>query len=252
MGRNVDLNCDLGEGYGTYRSGDDAALIALVSSANIACGYHAGDAHTMRAAVFACVEKGVAIGAHPGLPDPLGFGRREMQATAREVEDYMLHQVGALQAFARIAGGRVAHVKPHGALYHMAARRDDLAEAVVRAAKALDPRLAVVGPGGSALLRSAEAYGLRAIVEGFADRAYLADGSLAPRAMPGAVLDDPARALRQALDLLEQGRVKTADGQTALVRAETICIHGDTPGAAAFAAALRRGLEVNGYVVRAP
>ncbi|MBB6695216.1 LamB/YcsF family protein [Cohnella xylanilytica] len=248
--RYVDLNVDVGEGFGPYRVADDEALLDAVSSANVACGFHAGDPSIMRRTVEACLARGVAIGAHPGLPDLPGFGRRELDATASEIEDCVLYQIGALEAFVRAAGGRLAHVKPHGALYHMASRRRDLAEAVASAVRALGPGLAVVGPAGSELLLAAEAAGLRPVPEGFADRAYLADGSLAPRRLAGSVLASPDEALEQTLSLLRAGEVRALDGGTARVTARTVCLHGDTPGAAAFALALRRGLEAHGYEIR--
>lgn len=250
-GRPVDLNVDAGEGFGAYRIGDDEAILDAVSSANVACGFHAGDPHIMRRTVDACLARGVAIGAHPGLPDLRGFGRRELNASPAEIEDYVLYQAGALQAFVRAAGGRLAHVKPHGALYHMAARRRDIADAVVRACAALDPALAVVGPAGSELLASAAGRGLLPVAEGFADRAYLADGSLAPRHLAGAVLTDADQALAQTLAMLERGQVPALDGGTASVAARTVCLHSDTPGAAAFAHALRRKLEASGYRIAA-
>jgi len=248
----VDLNVDVGEGYGAYRAGNDEALLALASSANVACGFHAGDPHTMRRTVELCIAGGAAIGAHPGLPDLLGFGRREMLVSPAEVEDFVLYQVGALRAYAQAAGTRVAHVKPHGALYHMAAGSVELAAAVARAVYSLDPEMAVFGPPGSHLLEAAEAMGLKAVAEGFADRAYVRDGTLAPRNTPGAVLSDPRRALRQALALLGEGDVETVDGQAISLRASTICLHSDTPDAEAFALTLRGGLEAAGYTIGRP
>lgn len=248
----VDLNVDVGEGFGAYRAGNDEALLAMASSANVACGFHAGDPHTMRRTVELCLAGGAAIGAHPGLPDLLGFGRREMRVTPAEVEDFVLYQVGALQAYAKAAGTRVAHVKPHGALYHMAAGSAELAAAVARAVHSLDPEMAVFGPPGSRLLDAAEATGLKAVPEGFADRAYMGDRTLAPRSAPGAVLSDPRRALRQALALLGEGNVETLDGQAIQLPVSTICLHSDTPDAAAFARTLRGGLEAAGYTIGRP
>lgn len=248
----ADLNVDVGEGFGAYRAGNDEELLALASSANIACGFHAGDPHTMRRTVELCLAEGTAIGAHPGLPDLLGFGRREMKVTPAEVEDFVLYQVGALSAYAKAAGARVAHVKPHGALYHMAAGSAELAEAVARAVRAVDADMAVFGPPGSRLLIAAEAAGLKTVAEGFADRAYLGDGTLAPRSAPGSVLSEPGRALRQALSLLGEGSVETWDGQAISVAVSTICLHSDTPEAAAFARTLRSGLEAAGYTIGRP
>lgn len=248
----IDLNGDLGEGYGLWRAGDDEALLGIVSSANIACGFHAGDPHVMRRTVEACLARGVSIGAHPGLPDRLGFGRREMAVTPEEVEDFVLYQTGALLAFVTACGGRLAHVKPHGALYHMAARRADIAAAVARAVQRLDPALMLYVPPRSELERAGRACGLRVVTEGFADRAYMPDGSLAPRHAPGAVLDDESEMVRQALALAGRGRVRTAGGGEIEWRTETICVHGDRPRAAEHAAALRRGLEGAGLRIAPP
>ncbi|MEK0316338.1 LamB/YcsF family protein [Cohnella sp. 56] len=250
--RTVDLNVDVGEGFGAYRAGCDEELLELASSANVACGFHAGDPRTMRRTVELCLSRGAAIGAHPGLPDLLGFGRRTMEIAPDEVHDLVLYQIGALQAFAAAGGARVEHVKPHGALYHMAAASDELAAAVVRAVRSADDRMAVYGPPDSCLLRAAEAAGLRSVAEGFADRAYMSGGGLAPRSMPGSVLDDPGRALRQTLALLGEGRVDTVDGQPIALSVQTICLHSDTPGAVAFASTLRRGLEAAGFKIGRP
>ncbi|RUS45489.1 5-oxoprolinase subunit PxpA [Cohnella sp. AR92] len=250
--RSIDLNVDAGEQADSSRMESERDLLSRVSSANIACGYHAGNAQVMRRAVEWCAELGVAVGAHPGLPDPQGFGRRELAVTARELEADTIYQIGALHAFATAAGVPLVHVKPHGALYHMASRRRELAEAIVRAAQAVDPKLAIVGPAGSELLNAASEAGLRVIEEGFVDRAYLADGSLAPRSLDGAVHSSEREAIEQALSIVERGTVKALDGGTAAVRAQTLCLHGDTPGAASFAAALNRSLRERGYLIRSP
>jgi len=252
LGETVDLNGDVGEGYGHWRAGDDEALLAIVSSANIACGFHAGDPHVMRRTVEACLRRGVAIGAHPGLPDRLGFGRREMAVSPQEVEDFVLYQTGALLAFTAASGGRLAHVKPHGALYHMAARRPDIAAAVARAVYRLDPGLLLFVPPESELERAGRAIGLRVVVEGFADRGYAAGGELAPRGTPGAEIGSEEEALRQALALTGRGTVRTVDGGEIALRAETICVHGDRPRAAKLAASLRRGLEAAGIRIVSP
>ncbi|MBB6633674.1 5-oxoprolinase subunit PxpA [Cohnella thailandensis] len=250
--RSIDLNVDAGEQFDVSRMESDRLLLSCVSSANIACGYHAGNAQVMRRTVEWCAELGVAVGAHPGLPDPHGFGRREMAVTASEVEADVLYQIGALKAFASAAGVLLAHVKPHGALYHMASRRRELAEAIVRAAKAIDPGLAIVGPSGSELLLAATDAGLRTVEEGFVDRAYMSDGSLAPRSMRGAVHANEREAIEQALAIVERRSVRALDGGMAEVKAQTLCLHGDTPGAASFAAALKRSLQERGYAVRSP
>ncbi|MBW7474439.1 5-oxoprolinase subunit PxpA [Paenibacillus oenotherae] len=248
----VDLNCDFGEGYGAYTFGQDEVLLQYVTSVNIACGFHAGDPHTMREAVERAAAAGVSIGAHPGLPDRLGFGRREMAITAVEAYDLTLYQVGALYGFVRAAGSTLRHVKPHGALYHMAGRDSDIAEAVVRAVKSLDDGLLLYGQSGSLLLEEAQKQGVRAVSEVFADRTYRSDGTLTPRNMPNAVLTEPKAAVGQALDMIVRGAVRTSEGIEAAVQAETICLHGDGPHAVQFAAALRQGLLAAGIVLQHP
>ncbi|MBI3145032.1 MAG: 5-oxoprolinase subunit PxpA [Pseudogulbenkiania sp.] len=243
----IDLNADLGEGCG-----DDEAILDCVSSANIACGWHAGDADTMRAAVLAAKARGVAVGAHPSFPDREHFGRSAMQLPADTVYSGVLYQIGALQAIARAEGVRLSHVKPHGALYNQAARDPLLAAAIVKAVRAADPALAVVGLAGGELVRQARAAGLRALDEVFADRAYLADGSLAPRGTPGAVIEDEAQALAQTLQLITRGTVTALDGSTVTLRADTVCLHGDGAHAVAFARLLRRELLAQGLILRAP
>jgi 5-oxoprolinase (ATP-hydrolysing) subunit A len=248
----IDLNCDLGEGFGAYRIGDDAAVLPFITSANVACGLHAGDPTVMRRTVAAAAAKRVAVGAHPGLPDMLGFGRREMSVSPDEIYDLVIYQVGALLAFARAAGGRVRHVKPHGALYNMAARDILLAEPVASAVHDLDTRLALFGPPGSALQHAAEASGLYFVPEAFADRGYAPDGTLLPRGSAGAVLSDEGVVVRRALRLLLEGRLRTADGSDLEMAPRTLCIHGDGPHAAALARGLRAGVEAAGIRVAAP
>ena len=243
----IDLNADLGEGCG-----DDAAILDCVSSANIACGWHAGDADTMRAAVRAAKARGVAVGAHPSFPDREHFGRRAMQLPPDTVYSGVLYQIGALQAIARGEGVRLTHVKPHGALYNQAARDPVLAGAIVRAVQAADPALAVVGLAGSELVRQARGAGLRALDEVFADRAYQADGSLAPRGTPGALIEDEDEALAQTLQMITEGRVTALDGSRVALRADTVCLHGDGAHAVAFARRLRRELLARGLTLRAP
>lgn len=248
----IDLNGDVGEGFGAYSIGSDSALIPLLSSANIACGFHAGDPRTMRETVARCVAANVAIGAHPGLPDRIGFGRRPMEIAPEEAHDDLLYQIGALQAFAHAAGASLRHVKLHGALYHMADRSDPLAEAVVRAVCALDRTLVLFAPPAGAMQRAAEAAGLRLAVEAFADRRYGAGGKLLPRRDPRALVESPDEAARQAVMLAKAGEVVTADGGREAVRADTICIHGDSPHALATAAAVRAALEREGLAVAPP
>lgn len=248
---NLDLNCDLGESYGAWRMGADAAVLAHVTSANIACGFHAGDPATMRATVAACIAHGVAVGAHPSLPDLQGFGRREMQITAAEAWELVVYQVGALAAFAHAAGSRLAHVKPHGALYNMAARDAGLADAIATAVRDVDATLVLVGLAGSELPRAGERAGLAVAHEAFADRRYRADGSLAPRACTGAVIDDVDAAVQQALAIALRGTLTCIDGTPLHVHADTVCVHGDRADAAVFALRLREALDAAGVQVAA-
>lgn len=247
----IDLNSDVGESFGAYRLGADHEVMRSITSANIACGYHAGDPAVMRRTVKIARDAGVAIGAHPGFPDLAGFGRRELRATPGEVEDMVLYQIGALSAIARSEGGVVSHVKAHGALYNMAARDRTLADAIARAVKSFDPSLVLFGLPGSELLRAGEAAGLQTASEGFADRAYSPDGSLAPRGAAGAVIHDAAEVVRRALRMVGEGRVTSTDGSELTFRVDTLCVHGDTPGAGELTARLRAGLERQGVAVRA-
>ncbi|MFK7695584.1 LamB/YcsF family protein [Paenibacillus sp. HJGM_3] len=237
--RTVDLNADVGEGFGVYRLGADEELLRLVTSANIACGFHAGDPATMRDTVRLCLRHGVAIGAHPGLPDRVGFGRRAMAISPQEAYDLVVYQVGALQAFARVEGAEVRHVKPHGALYNMAAADAALAEAIAEAVHRLDPRLVLVGLAGSESIRAGERRGLRTAAEAFADRRYQPDGTLVPRSHPDALLHDPLEAVVQVRRLLRAGA------------AQTVCLHGDTQEALRFAREIRAALTADGAVIRA-
>jgi UPF0271 protein len=250
--KRIDLNCDLGESFGAWRMGDDAALLALVSSANIACGFHAGDPSIMRDTVAQALAHGVALGAHVSLPDLQGFGRREISVTPAEAHALTLYQIGALHAFARAAGTRLAHVKPHGALYHMAARDRPLADAIAHAVRAFDPRLRLFGLAGSALLDAGRALGLPLAAEAFADRRYCADGSLQPRREAGAVIEDVAEATAQALGMVNDGAVPTVDGGRVQLQADTLCLHGDGVHAVLFAGTLRRALESAGVRIAAP
>ena len=250
--KRIDLNCDLGESFGAWRMGDDAALLALVSSANIACGFHAGDPSIMRDTVAQALAHGVALGAHVSLPDLQGFGRREMSVTPAEAHALTLYQIGALHAFARAAGTRLAHVKPHGALYHMAARDRLLADAIAHAVRTFDPRLRLFGLAGSALLEAGRALGLPLAAEAFADRRYRADGSLQPRREAGAVIEDVAEATAQALGMVNDGAVATVDGGRVALQADTLCLHGDGAHAVLFAGTLRRALESAGVRIVAP
>ena len=246
----IDLNSDVGESFGAYRLGDDDAVIASISSANVACGFHAGDPAVMRRTVQLARDAGAAIGAHPGFPDLGGFGRREMRASPREVEDMVVYQIGALMAIARAEGARVAHVKAHGALYNMAVRDGALADAIARGVASVDPSLLLFGLPGSELLRAGRDAGLAVVAEGFADRAYQADGSLVSRTVPGAVVHDAGEVVRRSMRLVREGRVASIDGGDLEMQVQTLCIHGDTPGAAALARQLRAGLESGGVAVR--
>jgi UPF0271 protein len=248
----IDLNADMGEGFGSYEWGTDDSLLQNVSSANIACGFHAGDPHIMRKTVEICVKQGVAIGAHPGLPDRLGFGRREMAVTPEEAGDFVLYQTGALQSFVRAAGGRLQHVKLHGALYHMAAKDIQLAHSIVKAIHLLEPELMIYGLSGSELHAAAVEKGIRFISEGFADRAYRADGSLAPRHLPGALLVETEAVVEQAVSLVTEGRVAVLGGGTKEVHIQTLCLHGDTPKAKLHAKQIAQQLKIMGVTIQSP
>jgi UPF0271 protein len=239
----IDLNADLGESFGIWRLGDDAAMLDLVTSANVACGFHAGDPSTLRRVCHAAAERNVAIGAQVSYPDLVGFGRRFIDIEPDELRDAVLYQLGALDAFAQVAGTGVAYVKPHGALYHACITHPQQAEAVAVAAHEYDPSLAVLGAPGSPLLALADALGMEPVAEAFADRAYRSDGTLLPRSEPGAVITDPETVAVRAVAIATQGQVTAVDGSPVDVTARSICIHGDTPGAVALARAVRAGLQ---------
>ena len=245
----VDLNGDVGESFGAYTVGHDERLMSSITSVNIACGYHAGDPSVMRATVQHAVEHAVAIGAHPGFPDLVGFGRRPLRASPAEVEDLVLYQIGALSGFVHAEGGQLTHVKPHGALYIMASEERPIADAVARAVKAFDAGLVLFGRSGSSLLDAGQAAGLKVASEVFADRAYEPDGRLVSRATVGAVVVEPATVVERAVRMVTRGVVAAVDGTPVSVRADTICVHGDTPGAAELSASLRTGLEAAGVGV---
>ena len=227
----VDLNCDMGEGFGRYELPVSSEVMERITSANIACGFHAGDPMVMARAVAQCVEHGVAVGAHPGLPDLLGFGRRKISITAHEARNYLLYQVGALQVFCTSVGVRLQHVKPHGALYNMAAQDEQLASGIIDGLLSLSPRPILVALSGSKFAQLAEEVGLRVCHEAFADRAYNRDGFLVSRGVEGAVIHDPDEIAQRALRMVEEGEVETIDGGTVKLQADTICIHGDNPTA---------------------
>lgn len=242
----IDLNCDMGESYGVYRIGEDEAIMPYVTSVNIACGFHAGDASTMRRTVKLALEHHVAVGAHPGLPDLQGFGRREMKISAQEATDIVLYQIGALQAITKSEGGHLQHVKPHGALYNMAARDKQLADAIASAVYQADPELILIGLAGSQLLVAGAEIGLRTASEAFADRTYLADGSLTPRGRSDATIHEVSQAIYQVNQLATLGSVSTVDGDQLELRADTICIHGDGTHALQFAKAINEGVRQSG------
>jgi UPF0271 protein len=249
--KTLDLNCDMGEGFGAWTMGDDAELLDHVTSANIACGFHAGDPGTIHRTVKLALAKGVAVGAHPSLPDLQGFGRRRMNVSAEEAYDMVLYQVGALAGFATAFGGKLAHVKPHGALYNMAAKDTKLAQAIAQAVKDFDPRLILFGLAGSELVRAGRQAGLKTANEVFADRTYQSDGSLTPRTQTDAVIHDPAIAIDRVRRMIEEGKVKSIGGPDVVVTADTLCIHGDEPGAVEFARRIRAALDTDGVRVAA-
>ncbi|MCB7137989.1 LamB/YcsF family protein [Cellulosimicrobium marinum] len=246
----IDLNADLGEGFGRWILADDAALLGLVTSANVACGFHAGDPGTMRTVTRDAVAAGVSVGAHVAYRDLAGFGRRFLDVAPSELADDVVYQLAALDGFARLAGDRVRYVKPHGALYTAIVRHEAQARAVVDAVRAYDATLPLVGLPGSAVLRVAEDAGLPVVREAFADRGYLPSGELVPRGRPGAVVHDPAAAAARALAIVTTGTVEAVDGTTVAVAADSLCVHSDTPGAVDLLGAVRAALGDAGVVVR--
>jgi UPF0271 protein len=246
----IDLNADLGESFGRWTLGNDGELMKSITSANVACGYHAGDPGVMRQTARLARTAGVAIGAHPAFPDLAGFGRRNMAASPREVEDFVLYQLGALAAIAAAEGVRLQHVKPHGALYNMAICDRPLSDAIARAVAAFDPSLILFGLPGTELLKAGEAAGLRIAAEGFADRSYEPDGSLTPRSRPGAVIESAHEVIGRTVRMAREGVVRATDGSDIPMRVQTICTHGDTPGAHELARQLRAGLVAAGIAVQ--
>jgi UPF0271 protein len=248
----IDLNSDLGESFGAYRIGYDDQLFPMLSSANVACGFHGGDPRTLERTVDACKARGVAVGAHPGFPDLVGFGRRPIQSSPDEVRTDTLYQLGALDAFCRAAGVRMQHVKPHGALTNMAQHDAAMAEAIVGAVAAYDPGLLLFAMPGSELLNAAERAGLPVAREAFADRAYNADGSLVNRRLPGAMITDPTHAAERMIRLVAEGQLTAIDGTEIELQAETICTHSDTDGAVEIVAAVRSALSAAGVEIAPP
>jgi UPF0271 protein len=250
MATTIDLNCDMGESYGRWTLGADEAVMPLISSANVACGFHGGDPHVMRRTVELALRHGVAIGAHPSLPDLMGFGRRVMDVTPAELRDYVCYQTGALREFCRAAGADLQHVKPHGILYAMAESSEAIAQAIGEAAGQSGERLILMTLASGKYDGHCRKMGVRVASEGFADRAYEVDGTLVSRKKAGALITDPARAAAQAVRMAAEGKVRTIDGVDIDLAVQTICCHGDTPGAERIVRAVRDGLEAAGIWVR--
>ncbi|NDJ57652.1 LamB/YcsF family protein [Enterobacteriaceae bacterium 4M9] len=248
--KHIDLNSDLGESYGQWRMGDDAAILPVVSSANVACGFHAGDPAGIFSTLKSAQANGVAVGAHVAYPDLVGFGRRNMDIASDELTADVIYQIGALQALARAAGSAVRYVKPHGALYNTIAHDKRQALAVIAAIKAVDPALPLVVLAGSPLVQLAQEEGLTVIAEAFADRAYHADGTLVSRREAGAVLHDPQQVAERMLQLITEGGLASIEGTFTRINADSICVHGDSPGAIEMARQLRALLEQNGIAIR--
>jgi UPF0271 protein len=247
----IDLNCDMGESFGAYRIGADDEVFPFITSANVACGFHGGDPTVMRTTLARAREHNVAIGAHPGFPDLIGFGRRNIDATPDEVYDLVVYQIGALLGFANAAGLQMQHVKPHGALYNMAVAKPQLAAAIARAVRDVDRGLVLFGLPGSHLIREGESAGLRTACEAFADRNYMSDGTLVSRRRPDAHIEDAGEAVARAIRMIRDGTVTPVDGPPLSIRVDTICIHGDGAHAAQFAQRLRTGFEEAGISVQA-
>ncbi|HET6872402.1 MAG TPA: 5-oxoprolinase subunit PxpA [Sporolactobacillaceae bacterium] len=240
--KKIDINCDLGESFGAYKIGQDSDMIQVVTSVNIACGFHAGDPKTMRETVKNAIEHGVGIGAHPGFPDLSGFGRRNLDMTPQEIYDMVIYQIGALEGFVRVAGGTLQHVKPHGALYNMAAKSEGISNAIAKAVFDFNPSLVLFGLSGSELITAGKRAGLVTASEVFADRTYQADGSLTSRRQPDAMIKEDAVAANQVVRMVNEGVVRSQQGSDVPIQADTVCIHGDGPHALSFAKALRATL----------
>ncbi len=248
--KSIDLNSDLGESFGQWKMGDDAAILPVVSSANVACGFHAGSPAGILATLEAARRNGVAVGAHVAYPDLVGFGRRAMDIASDELTADVIYQIGALQGLARAAGSEVSYVKPHGALYNTIAHDQRQALAVIAAIKALDSSLILVALAGSPLVELAREQGLKVVAEAFADRAYHADGTLVSRREVGAVLHDPEQVAQRMLRLINEGGVESVEGKFTCIEADSICVHGDSPGAIAMARQIRTTLESHGIAIR--
>ncbi|MBE7717981.1 MAG: 5-oxoprolinase subunit PxpA [Lacrimispora celerecrescens] len=246
----IDLNCDLGESFGAYKMGLDEEVLSYVTSANIACGFHGGDPLVMEKTVALCKKYGVRAGAHPGFPDLVGFGRRNMSLSPKEVKASVMYQIGALKAFCNGAGIRLCHLKPHGALYNMAAKDYELAKAICQAVKEVDNSLILLALSGSEMLRAAKDTGLLAASEVFADRAYQSDGSLVPRSREGALIEDEDLAVRRVIRMAKEGVVESIDGSTISIEADSVCVHGDGVKALEFVKKIREGLLQAGIEVK--
>ena len=245
----IDLNSDLGESFGRYTLGNDAAVLERVSSANIACGFHAGDPVVMQKTVGLCRASGVRVGAHPGFPDLVGFGRRQMQVSADELRTMVIYQVGALKTFCDAAGVKLQHVKPHGAMYNMAGKDEQMARAICEGVYAVDPSLILLGLSGSKLVAAAKKVGLRAAKEVFADRAYEEDGSLVARSKPGAMITDEEEAIARVVSMVTEHKVKAITGKEIAIEADSICLHGDSPKAVLFAEKISAALKAAGAAI---
>ena len=250
--KTIDLNCDMGESYGAWKMGADAEVMPYISSANIACGLHAGDPATIRKTVRLAVDRGVAVGAHPSLPDLMGFGRRAMRITPQDMYDLVIYQAGAVEAFARAAGAQLHHVKCHGALYNMAATDEGLSEAMARAVRDLGGDVKLYALSNSLMMQVAKRQNIPVLGEVFADRGYSDDGTLAPRDKPGGMIENPEQSVTQVLGMIEGGYVTSLGGKRVAVSADTLCLHGDQPGAVTFAQTLRRVFKEKGIAVAAP
>lgn len=251
--KTIDLNCDMGESFGAYTMGMDEAVIRHITSANVACGWHAGDPLVMDKTVKMALGHHVGVGAHPGYPDLKGFGRRNMECTTEEIRKYVIYQIGALSAFCRVHGTRLRHVKPHGALYLTAVVNEDVARAVAEAVLSVDQDLwyvALAGAKGEMMTRIGEEVGLKVVYEAFPDRAYSPEGNLVSRQLPGAVIKDPVQVAERALMMAKEGIVKAVDGTIIPLSAETLCVHGDTPSAVELVRSIRKTMEKEGIILR--
>jgi len=247
----IDLNCDLGESFGAYKIGMDEEVLQFITSANVACGFHAGDPSVMRKTVQLALKNNVKIGAHPGLPDLAGFGRRNMNISPQEAYDLVVYQIGALSGFLKAEGEKMQHVKPHGALYNMAAKNRELSEAIAEAVYKVDPQLILFGLAGSELVKAAEKIGLKTANEVFSDRTYQQDGSLTPRTQPDALIHSYEDSVSQVIRMIKEGKVRSTQGVDVSVLAQTVCIHGDGPEALVFAKQLRESMQSEGIQVNA-